>query len=170
MITAFYKLVSLSDELRLKNNIKSDNRLDCVQFSGEYEGLNSFINKKGMMYFFKIPTKHFVKASDERRADISLNNGKLNLSSLYNYPKSTNYGFGYPNAKRLLSNKGDNPLFDFRNDAYLFINNFYFSEIELLVIKNGRNLIEGYYKQLIDGEYDEVINQFRLTAKPFFNY
>jgi hypothetical protein len=170
MITAYYKLVSLSDEPRAKNKIKSDSRLDCTMYSGEYEGLKAFVNKKGMMYFFKIPTKHFVKASDERRADISLNNGKLNLSSLYTFPIHRNYGFGYPNGKRLLSNGGDNPLYGFRNDAYLFINNFYFSEIELLIVPNGRNLIEGYYKQLIDGEYDEVIQHFRDISKPFFNY
>jgi hypothetical protein len=170
MITAYYKLVSLSDELRVKNNIKSDARLDCVLYSGNYEGLKAFVNKKGMMYFFKSPTRNLVKASDERRADLFLHNGKLNLTSLYTYHLSKNYGFGYPNAKRLLSNGGGNPLFEFRNDAYLFINNFYFSEIELLVVTNGRNLIEGYYKQLIDGEYGEAINHFRDIAKPFFNY
>jgi len=50
-----------------------------------------------------------------------------------------------------LSNGNENPLFKFRNDGYLFINNKNYSEIELLVIPNGRNLISSYYQKIIDG-------------------
>ena len=50
-----------------------------------------------------------------------------------------------------MSNGNENPLFKFRNDGYLFINNKNYSEIELLVIPNGRNLISSYYQKIIDG-------------------
>jgi hypothetical protein len=69
-----------------------------------------------------------------------------------------------------LSNGSLNPLFEFRNDAYLFLMNKDYSIIELFVICNGRNLISYYYQKMIDGGFDEEIKQLRQQSKVFYQY
>ncbi len=175
MIGAYYKLVALPEEVRALYKIKSKLRLDCVsnfcQSKIEYEGLTNFVNSKKQLYFYKSPARDFVNTESKRIAEWSLTNNSLNLSSIYiediDCPQ---FGYGYPNAKRLLSNGQNNPQFDFRNDGYLFILNKDYSQIEILVIPDGRNLISSYYQLLIDGGLDEEIKELRKAAKPFFNY
>ncbi|WP_157593744.1 hypothetical protein [Pontibacter actiniarum] len=123
------------------------------------------------MYLYKIPAREFVKANSKRLAEWALSSGKLNLSSSYfEDPDFPEFGYGYPNANRLLSNRQPNPLFPYRNDCYLFITNQDLSTVEVLVIANGRNLAGAYYQRLIDGELDSEIEQLRAQAKPFFDY
>jgi hypothetical protein len=69
-----------------------------------------------------------------------------------------------------LSNGSINPLFEFRNDGYLFVMNKDYSEIELLIIPDGRNLISSYYQKLIDGGFDDEVAQLRKEAKKFYQY
>jgi hypothetical protein len=175
MIGAYYKLVRLSDEVREANKIRSKARLDGVSFTdmvvGNYRGLTNFVNHKGQLFFYKTPCKNFVTTESKRFAEWSLTGNGLNFSSIYiddlDYPE---IGYGYPNASRLLSNGSINPLFEFRNDGYLFIINKDYSEIELLIIPDGRNLISSYYQKLIDGGFDDELAGLRKQAKPFYQY
>jgi hypothetical protein len=70
----------------------------------------------------------------------------------------------------LLSNGTPNPLFPFRNDGYLFLVNTDYTEIELLIIPDGRNLISSYYQKMIDGGFEEEVNLLRKQARPFYRY
>ena len=176
MIGAYYNLIALPDEVRAINKIRSKARLDCVAYTdkvpGGYKGLTFFVNHKGQLYFYKTPAMDFVKANRKRIAEWSLTFGNLNLSSIYiedlDYPE---FGYGHSNPNRLIGNGGNpNPLFPFRNDGYLFIMNTNHTQIELLVIPDGRNLISSYYQKLIDGGFDEELNYLRKEASPFFNY
>ena len=107
----------------------------------------------------------------KRLAEWSLTGNGLNFSSIYiddlDFPE---IGYGYPNANRLLSNGSPNPLFEFRNDGYLFLINKDYSEIDLLIIPDGRNLISSYYQKLIDGGFDDEVRQLRQQAKIFYQY
>ncbi len=175
MIRAYFKLATLPDEVSAIYKIKSKVRLDCVSNYSRshetYQGLTNFVNAKGQLFFYKTPARDFVNTDSKRIAEWSLTNSSMNLSSIYiediDYPQ---FGYGYPNAKRLLSNGEENPQFNFRNDGYLFIVNKDYTEIEILIIPDGRNLISSYYQLLIDGGLDEEIKQLRKEAKPFFNY
>ncbi|AKQ44439.1 hypothetical protein TH63_00370 [Rufibacter radiotolerans] len=173
MLTAYYKLEILQDYLRQANKINSKTRLDCTLQTNpkNYTGLTDFVNAKGQMYFYKTPAREFVKANCKRLAEWALSNGKLNLSSIYfediDFPQ---FGYGYPNANRLKSNREPNPLFPFRNDAYLFITNADLSQVEVLVIAEGRNLVNAYYQRLIDGELDQEVQTLRQQAQPLFDY
>jgi hypothetical protein len=173
MIAAYFKFESLTDEARAKHGIRSKGRIDCTAYTNpnNYLGLIDFINAKGQMYLYKIPAREFVKANSKRLAEWALSNGKLNLSSIYFEDTDyTEYGYGYPNANRLLSNGQPNPLFTYRNDCYLFLINPSLTTVEVLVIANGRNLTGAYYQRLIDGELDSELEQQRAQAKPFFDY
>jgi hypothetical protein len=173
VITAYFKFESLADQIRAKHGIKAKGRIDCTAHANpqHYTGLIDFINAKGQMYLYKMAAREIVKANSKRLAEWALSNGKLNLSSIYfediDYPE---YGYGYPNANRLLSSGQPNPLFPYRNDCYLFLANSDLTTIEILVITNGRNLAGAYYQRLIDGELDSEIEQLRAQAKPFFYY
>ena len=175
MIPLYFRLEILSDEIRANNKIKSKARLDCVSFydsvPGGYKGLEPFKNSKGQLFFYKTPARDIVEANSKRISEWSLTNSSLNFSSIYiedfDFPE---YGYGYPNANRLLSNRNANPLFNYRNDGYLFIVNADYSVIELLIIPDGRNLISGYSQKLIDGGFDDELKRLRNEAKPFYNY
>jgi hypothetical protein len=173
MIAAYLKFENLADQVRVKHGIRAKDRIDCTAHTNpnDYTGLTDFINSKGQMYLYKMAARQIVKASSKRLAEWALSNGKLNLSSIYfedvDYPE---YGYGYPNANRLLSKGQPNPLFPYRNDCYLFLANPDLTTVEILIITNGRNLAGAYYQRLIDGELDNEIEQLRAQAKPFFNY
>jgi hypothetical protein len=69
-----------------------------------------------------------------------------------------------------LSNGKPNPQFEFRNDGYLFLVNTDYTEIEVLVITDGRNLISSYYQKMIDGGFDDELKILREQARPFYRY
>jgi hypothetical protein len=175
MIKAYFKLTTLTDDLKTANKIKSKARLDCTSFTdlvaGGYKGLTNFINPKGQLLFYKTACRDFVNSDSKRLAEWSLTGNGLNFSSIYiddtDFPE---IGYGYPNANRYLSNGCLNPLFEFRNDGYLFIINSDYSEIEILIIPDGRNLISSYYQKMIDGGFDFEVNQLRQQAKIFYQY
>ena len=175
MIRAYYRLAILQEEVRTANKIRSKERLDCISFTdkvkGGYKGLTNFVNHKGQLFFYKTACRDFVNTDSKRLAEWSLTANGLNLSSIYiddiDFPE---IGYGYPNPKRILNNGTANPLFEFRNDGYLFLLNKDYSEIELLIIPDGRNLIGSYYQRLIDGDFDEEVKQLREEAKIFYKY
>jgi hypothetical protein len=172
-VAAYYKFENLSDRLRLQHKIKSKARLDCTAFVNlsKYTGLTDFVNHKGQMYLYKVQANEIVRVNSKRLAEWALSNGSINLTSIFfedaDYPE---YGYGYPNSNRTLSNGYNNPLFLHRNDCYLFITNEDLPIIELFIIKNGRNSVQGFYQQLIDGCLDKETNLLRSMAEPYFNY
>lgn len=175
MIAAYYKLAILSDDVRTINKIRSKARLDCISYTdkvvGNYKGLTNFVNHKGQLFFYKTPCRDFVNTDSKRLSEWSLTGNGLNFSSIYiDDLDFSEIGYGYPNAKRHLSNGSPNPLFEFRNDAYLFLINKDYSEIELFIISEGRNLISSYYQKLIDGGFDDEVRQLRQQAKLFYQY
>jgi len=175
MIGAYYKLATLPDEVRAANKIRSKARLDCISFtdklSGNYQGLTNFVNFKGQLFFYKTACRDFVNTDSKRLSEWSLTGSGLNFSSIYiDDIDCPEIGYGYPNANRLLSNGSQNPLFEFRNDGYLFLINKDYSEIELLVIPDGRNLISSYYQKMIDGGFDDEVRELRKQSKVFYQY
>jgi hypothetical protein len=175
MMVAYFKFEKLPDEVRAANKIRSLVRLDCTSYTdlvpGGYRGMMNFVNKKGMLAFYLTEARNFVNADSKRITDYSLTIGSINLTSIYiedlNLPQ---YGYGTPNAKRLLSNGAENPMFPYRLDGFLFIMNKDYSRMEMLVLPGGRNLISAYYQMMIDGGLDEEIDALRKEAKPFFDY
>jgi hypothetical protein len=178
MIGAYYKLATLPDEVRAANKIRSKARLDCISFTdmvaGSYKGLTNFVNDKshkGQLFFYKTPCNRFINTDSKRISEWSLTGNGLNFSSIYiddiDFPE---IGYGYPNANRLLKDGSQNPLFDFRNDGYLFLINKDYSVIELIVIPDGRNLISSYYQKMIDEGFDDEVRELRKQAKVFYQY
>ena len=175
MIGAYYKLATLPEEVRAANKIRSKKRLDCICFTDMvadgYKGLTNFVNSKEQLFFYKTPCRDFVRTDSKRLAEWSLTGGGLNFSSIYiDDLDCPEIAYGYPNPNRLVGKDKENPLFEFRNDCYLFIINKEYTEIELLIIPDGRNLISSYYQNMIDGGFDDEIRELRKQAKGFYKY
>jgi len=172
MIAGYYKFIVLPEGVKQLNKIKSNARLDCVSYAGNYQGLTFFVNKKGQLSLYKVPARDIVSTHNRRITEWSLSNNNLNFSSIYieNYD-CIEFGYGYPNKNPFIGiDKKPNPVYPYCNDGYLFIINRDYTEIEVLVIADGRNLISYYYQHLIDGFFDTELSGLRAIAKPFFNY
>lgn len=175
MLNQYYKFSALSDEVKELNKIKSKARLDCIAYTDKdksnNKGLTNFVNSKGQLFLYKTPAREIANTDSKRLAEWMLTNNSLNFSSIYiEDVDCPELGYGYPNSKRLLSNGNQNPLFTFREDAYLFIVNSDYTEIEVFVIIGGRNLISSYYQIMIDGGFDERIKELRRQSIPYFKY
>lgn len=169
----YFKFIVLTDDIRLQNNIRSKERLDCILYSDEidYSGLTSFQNQKRQLVLYKTPSRAIVDSNPKRRAEWTLTNNNLNLSSIFiedlEFPQ---FGYGCPNGKRVLSNGKENPLYPYKGDGYLFVLNTDYTELEILIIPEGKNYISTYYQKLLDGDFDSKLSELRKNSKPFYNY
>ena len=171
MLVALYKFVALPNEIKAQNRINSKCRLDCIKYAGNYIGLTNFVNDKGQLFFYKSACREVVDTHSKRYAEWCLTNKSQNLSSIYIEDVDfLQFGYGFPNGKPRLSNGQSNPMYPFRNDAFLFIVNQDYTEIEVLVLANGRNYINLYYQSLIDGDLDAEIERYRANYRTYFDY
>lgn len=172
-ITAMYKLEILSSKVREKNKLRTAiNRRDCTQFSGDYKGIEPFKNKKkGMFFLSLVEQKDFVSSHTKRQAEFSLVGQGLNFSGLYfEDPENPQFAFGYPYQKPQFKNGTINPVFEYRNDLYLFITDSHYLTFEILIFKGARNLASDYFQMLINGDFDNEIEDHRNNYKKFYPY
>lgn len=179
MFDCYIKLQQLSDDVKRANKIKVGAkvpRLDCVSMAGYYEGLKPLISSKGQLKFYLMQTRGIIASSDQRRAGYFLmGEHSINFSSIFQQTfeiadQSKCYGYGEPNGNKTLKDGQPNPMLKYSQDGYLFIYNPDYTELEILIISNGRYLIQGYLKKLASGGFDEALQAMREQAMPFFNY
>lgn len=177
---AYYHFIQLSDNLKEKNNIKTNAktpRYDCIRKAGFYEPMESLKNKDGILYAYLSETRGIINSPDRRRADRFLHTSKsLNISSVYlmldPVPNLGFVGFGNPDPNKTYGgkNKKPNPFFNYRNDAFLFVVSEDWESIEMLILSNGKFTIESNEKRLADGYFDETLAELRKVSQPFFDY
>jgi len=155
MIPTYFKFEVLQPEIKAKHKIRSKTRLDCTAFTNliNYKGFNRFINHKGQLFIYLSPAKEVVSSDIKRRADKCITN-EVNITSLY-FEDLENKQFAYG---------------DIDKDCLLFIVNTDYTQIEIFVIPNCKNLQTAYYQKLLDSCFDEIIEKLRIESKPFFNY
>lgn len=173
MKPCYYLFEKLSEEDRAANGIKSASRFDCIKFqsNGLEHPLLPSVKKSGMLFLYLLNAESLINTHWKRKAEVLLNDGKNNISSLFFEDlEKPAFAYGYPNPKARLSNQEPNPYFSIRNHAYLFIIGNDFSKIEMLVFPGCRHQVKGYFNLLLDGNFDEMLEECRLNALPFFNY
>ncbi len=170
----------LPDELKRRNVIKVGAkvpRYDLTRLAGYYQPLQSLKTQKGQVYLYLQEAKDRINSPDERRAERYLQ-GKdsLNLSSVYLLKRSTLtdgsiVGYGNPDRSKTFSKTHKpNPFYESRNDGFLFLITPDWVTIEILVVSDGYNTIQGNAKGLADGAYNEALETMRAAAKTFFQY
>lgn len=176
MFSCYLKLEQLPKEVKAKHKIKleaSTPRLDVTAQFGYFKPLESLKNPKGMINFYLQGTDGMINSNDRRRADVWLQcKNSVNFSSIYtlDFGTDTIIGYGYPPDTKTLKGGKENVFFDNRTDGFLFLVNKEFSQVEILIVPNGKHIIQGVAKQLADGNMNEILQQFRVEAKPIFKY
>lgn len=174
----YFKFIELATEIRHYNGLKPEtkNRLDCLLAytpTHDYRGLRFFLNPKGMLYLNKTQARNISKVALQRQAVWMLTNKNINLSSIFvDVPEHPEYGYGNPPYSQMLGKNRNkpNPLFIYRNDLYLFVLKPDYSEVELIIIPEQKNLWNTYYFKLIQGELDEILQELRKKAVVFYDY
>lgn len=179
IFSAYMKFEQLPDEVKRRNNIKVGAkvpRLDLTRLAGYYKPLQSLTNKNGQIFIYIQEAKDRINSPDERRAERYLQ-GKdsLNLSSVYllrrSTPESPFVGYGNPDRSKTFSKSHKpNPFYECRDDGFLFLIAPDWQTIEILVVTNGYNTIQGNAKGLADGAYNEALETMREAAKSFYQY
>ena len=173
MIAAYYKLEVLPDTIKAVNKIKVGAKIpryDCTNYAGDYEGIKPFINPKGMFKLTLMESKEFIKTDKRRMAEFALIGGKnLNFSSLFTEDGS-NIFYGYPNGKPYLKDGRQNPLFQYRNDLYIFFIDKAFQQIEILVLPKQKGYALEFYQAISEGDFEDEIETLKSNANTFFNY
>ena len=96
------------------------------------------------------------------------------LKFIFNEGQIPRYAYGNPlQAQTYSSRKKPNPMYNYRDDGYLF--EFHYKEnagttqpqpdyFELLIIRGGKTMIPNYCKQLSMGYFDDVLKSMRKQA------
>lgn len=173
MISAYYRLEVLPDDLKAANKIKVGAKIpryDCIKSDGIYHGIKPFINPVGMFKLSLTDCKDFVKTDVKRMGDFALIGGKnLNFSSLYSL-EGTNFYYGNPNGKPILKDGRPNPVFQHRHDLYICFIPDGFKQIELFVLPHQKGYALELIQAFAEGDFDDEVTELRSKAKTFFDY
>lgn len=88
----------------------------------------------------------------------------LNVTGLRFAPDSMTVASGEPCADAKLKNGKDNPLFQWRNDGFLFLFSEDKATLEVIVITGGRAFIDAYRQQLAAGGFDSWLEGTRKNC------
>jgi hypothetical protein len=165
---AYYRFQTLPSTVRELNKIVSKKRLDCTHYySNDYKGIEPFLNKEKQFFIQINDASNYVY---KKISEDSISSRGLNLSSLIYDCENCSIAYGHPNKQVKLRNGKINPLRDFKNDGYIFIHNTEKTELELLVFPNMRDVIDSIYYDVLNGDLNCVINDYRDNAEVFYDY
>jgi hypothetical protein len=149
-------------------------RYDLTAVAGYWEALDKLKNFKGQLFFNLIPTdKNECRKQDGTTPEYYLQctpakSKSINFSGIrfqHADKKETVYAAGEPSDRQTLKGGVNNPMYDQRNDGFLFLFSNDMQTLEVLVIEGGRLLIDAYRKQLSLGGFDEVLQLLRRQVK-----
>jgi hypothetical protein len=135
--------------------------------AGYFKPLTAIKNAKNeiVMYY-----QRNDKCNPNSKAETRLQcKGSVNFSSVYFQNMKigeTLIGYGEPPRTKELKGGKQNPFSENIEDGYLFLISPDLNTIEIIVVPNGRYLIQGVAKKLEDGQLNEALKQIRYTAKP----
>jgi hypothetical protein len=149
-------------------------RFDLTLIAGYWQSLDKLKNHKGKIFFNLIPTEQnqYRKqdgTTPEYYLQISPAKSKsINFSGIrfqYQDGNKLMFASGEPSMEKVLKGGVANPMFDNRNDGFLFLFSDNMEQLEILVIENGRTLIDAYRKQLAMGGLNRHLDELRKQAK-----
>jgi len=144
-------------------------RYDVVAQAGYWQGWEACTSPTGLLYFTLVPNDRNPNYQHEPTTP-TLNvqahpkGMTLNFSGIRFAPDSTTVGSGEPSADKRLKNGKDNPLYEVRNDGFLFLFSDDKATLEVVVITGGRAFIDAYRAQLAAGGFDDWLTETRKTA------
>ena len=174
-ISAYLYLEQLPE---LKNTRKGtprkQPRYDLIAMAGFWSTLNRLKNYQGKLFFNMIPTdKNEYRKQDGTTPEYYLQctpakSKSINFSGmrfLYMDGKETIFASGEPSNSPKLRGGVMNPMYEQRNDGFLFLFSNNREVLEILILEDGRQLIDAYRKMLSIGGFDYSLDIFRKQAK-----
>lgn len=150
-------------------------RFDLCFSHGNWCALNKLKNSKGELFFNLIPTdknkyrkqgnttpEYYLQCKPSKSKTINFSG----IRFLYSDNCRTMFASGEPSSLLKLTGDVVNPMYEYRSDGFLFMFSDNMETLEILVINNGRSLIDTYRKQLAMGHFDEVLTKMRGQIKP----
>ena len=142
--------------------------------AGYYPPMDEIVGKDGKisMYLQANERSGGSKKSNAPAMKLQAKNS-LNFTGLKDYfvdGRLSGYAYGYPFDKTTYSKDNKpNRYIDFKNDGFLFKihqdetdkENPIPTKIEMLVIARGKAVIASYCKMLVEGGFDDVLNELR---------
>lgn len=144
-------------------------RYDVAAQAGYWEGWKACTSPTGQLYLTLVPNDRNPSYKHEPTTP-TLNvqahpkGMSLNLTGLRFAPDSTTVASGEPSADAKLKNGKDNPLYQWRNDGFLFLFSEDKATLEVIVITGGRAFIDAYRQQLAAGGFSDWLAEVRKTA------
>lgn len=154
-------------------------RFDLVSLAGYWPALDNLKNYQGKVFLNMIPTdKNGNRKQDGTTPEYYLQvtpakSKAINLSGVrfqYQDGKETAFASGEPSDQPKLKGGIINPMYNQKDDAFLFMFSNDMQTLEILIVSNGRLLIDAYRKQLADGYFNSVMLILRNQAKTVFPY
>ena len=143
--------------------------------AGFYPAMEELVGKDGKISMYLLPSRESGVVKDNAPAMRLQAKNALNFTGLRDYfedGRLSGYAYGYPLQSRKYA-KGDNPFFEYKDDAYLFLIHqggkdgsvtVRPSSIEMLVLDGAKVLAAAYCKQLVMGGFDEILGSLRKQA------
>lgn len=150
-------------------------RYDLCFARGNWNALNKLKNNKEELFFNLIPSdKNGHRKQNDTTPEYYLQctpskSKAINFSGirfLYSDNCRTMFAIGEPSPLLKLTGNVVNPMYEYRSDGFLFTFSDNMETLEILVINNGRSLIDTYRKQLAMSHFDEVLTKMRGQIKP----
>lgn len=151
-------------------------RYDLVSMYGCWGALERLRNHKGQIFMNLIPTEknenrkqdgttpeYYLQCTPARSKAVNFSGVRF----LYTDKKESAFASGEPCNQPRLKSGIDNPMYDQRNDGFLFLFSPDMERLEILIISGGRSLIDAYRRQLSVGSFDEELEVMRGNAIPF---
>ena len=149
-------------------------RYDLTLMAGYWPSLDKLKNYKGKIFFNLIQTEQ----NQYRKQDgtvpeyyLQIQPAKskcINFSGIrfqYQNGKKLMFASGEPSMDKVLKGGVVNPMYENRNDGFLFLFSDDMQQVEIIIVENGRTLIDAYRKQLSLGGLDRHLDELRKQAK-----
>ncbi len=149
-------------------------RFDLTLFAGYWSGADKLKTKKGQMYLNLIasdrnPNRKSSETTPEYYVQMRphLCHKTFNLSGLRLMMNDETKAWtcsGEPSQQEVLKTGDTNPLYDERNDGFVFVVGKGFEYVELFVLADGRPLVDAYRKAIALGKYQCELDLMRDSA------
>lgn len=149
-------------------------RFDLSFYNGYWSGTDKLKTKKGLMYINLITSdKNPNRKNDgttpeyyiQTRPHTCLKTFNLSGLRLMMGDEANMWTCsGEPSQQEILRTGDKNPLFEERNDGFVFVVDKNFGYIEVFVLSDGRPLVDAYRKAVALGKYKCELDLMRQTA------
>ena len=173
-ISCYLKLVNVTEKDKLTT------KFEVSDMVGYYYPLELIRNNQNKIQIYYVPNRNGINCIEARKSGYHLQccKGDYNFTSLYEAGQIDGYNVftGEPPTMEFMKPKLNkktgkvtqrpNPFYKNRNDGYIILTTPDNSTMEILVITDGRYIIKGIAKKIMDGNMNDVLTTIRKSAVP----